>query len=118
MEKQEKNMNMLAEERTLLAAERTFAAWLRTALSAMAGGIAFLRFFIFKTDLHRVIAHIIAVGLIVWGCLVVVVSFMDYKAMSSTLVNAKNYKSSQLKLLIMIVPLFIISILLLWIALS
>lgn len=117
MKNQEMNDTLLAQERTLLAAERTFSAWLRTALAAMAGGLAILRLIIFKTDLHRIIAHIIGETLILWGCLVILLSSMDYKKMRDKLADAKNYKSSQLGLIMLIVPLLIISALLIWVTL-
>ena len=37
MKNQETETHNLSEERTLLASERTFSAWLRTALAAMGG---------------------------------------------------------------------------------
>ena len=117
MEKQEANNNMLAEERTLLAAERTFSAWLRTALAAMAGGLAILRLISFKSEFHRIIAHIIGETLIVWGCILIVLSAIDYKNTRSKLNIAKNYKSSQLGFLIIVVPLLLISALLIWVTL-
>ena len=51
------NHNMLESERNLLSAERTFSSWVRTALTAMAGGLAILRLITFKTELHRVMVH-------------------------------------------------------------
>ncbi len=85
----------LSQERTLLASERTFSAWLRTALAAMGGGIAILRLISFKTDIHRIIAHIIGETLILWGCLIIVLASIDYKKIRNKLTLAKNYKSSQ-----------------------
>ena len=67
MKNQEISDHMLAEERTLLAAERTFSAWLRTALAAIAGGVAILRLISFKTETHRIVAHIIGELLILLG---------------------------------------------------
>lgn len=109
--------NQLAEERTLLAAERTFSAWLRTALAGMAGGLAILRLISFKSETHRIIAHIIGEMLILWGCSLIVLSSIDYKKTRDTLIIAKNYKSSQLGLIVVIVPLLIISVLLVWVTL-
>jgi len=109
--------NQLAEERTLLAAERTFSAWLRTALAAMAGGLAILRLISFKTELHKTIAHIIGETLILWGCLVIILSSIDYKEIRNKLMLAKNYKSSQLGFLIIVMPLLLISALLVWVTL-
>lgn len=112
MNNQEIRNNSLDEERTLLAAERTFSAWLRTALAAMAGGVAILRLVVFKTDLHRIIAHIIGETLILWGCLLIILSSIDYKQMRDKLIIAKNYKSSKLGFLTIVVPLLIMSLLL------
>lgn len=109
--------NLLAQERTLLAAERTFSAWIRTALAAMAGGIAILRLMIFKTDFHRVIAHIMGETLIVWGCGIIVLASIDYKRIRARLRDAKNIKSSHIGYLIIVVPLLIISVLLVWVTL-
>lgn len=109
---------LLSEERTLLAAERTFSAWLRTALAAMAGGLVILRLTIFKTDFHRIIAHIIGETLILWGCILIILSSIDYKKTRNKLTLAKNYKSSQLGFLIVVLPLLIISALLIWITLQ
>jgi len=117
MKNQEISNNMLAEERTLLAAERTFSAWLRTALAAMAGGIAILRLISFKTDMHRIIAHVIGETLILWGCLLIVLSSIDYKKMRDQLIVAKNYKSSSLGFIIIVVPLLIMSVLLIYVTL-
>lgn len=117
MKNQDMLNNQLAEERTLLAAERTFSAWLRTALAAMAGGLAILRLISFKTELHKTIAHIIGETLILWGCLVIILSSIDYKEIRNKLMLAKNYKSSQLGFLIIVMPLLLISALLVWVTL-
>lgn len=109
--------NVLAEERTLLAAERTFSAWLRTALTAMAGGIAILRLISFKTEFHKLIAHIMGETLILWGCIVIILSIIDYKKIRNKLINAKSYKSSSFGFLIIVIPLLLISALLIWVTL-
>jgi uncharacterized membrane protein YidH (DUF202 family) len=109
--------NVLAEERTLLAAERTFSSWLRTALAAMAGGLAILRLINFKSDLHRIIGHIIGEMLILWGCAVIIFASIDYKKIHNTLTIAKNYKSSQMGYLVVVIPLLVICALLIWITL-
>lgn len=117
MKNQETINNRLAEERTLLAAERTFSAWLRTALAAMAGGLAIMRLVSFKSELHKLIAHIIGELLILWGCLLIILSTIDYKTIRHTLNIAKNYKSSQIGFLIIVIPLLIISALMVWVTL-
>ncbi len=108
---------MLAEERTLLAAERTFSAWLRTALAAIAGGIAILRLISFKSDTHRTIAHVIGEMLILWGILLIVMSSIDYKKTHQKLIVAQSYKSSHLGFVLIVLPLLIICGLLIWVTL-
>lgn len=115
MEEKEINSLALAEERTLLASERTFSAWLRTALAAIAGGIAIVRFVSFKTDMHRIIGHIAGDGLILWGCLLIIMASLDYKRAHRRLTVAKSYKSSWLGFIMIIVPLLIVSALLIWV---
>lgn len=117
MKHEETIKTFLAEERTLLAAERTFSAWIRTALAGMAGGLAIVRLLVFKTELHRIIAHLMGETLVLWGCLVILLASIDYQKTRSQLTLAKNYKSSQLGFLIIAAPLILISILLIWIIL-
>jgi inner membrane protein YidH len=117
MKNQETINNLLAEERTLLAAERTFSAWLRTALAAMAGGLAILRLISFRSDVHRIIAHIIGETLIVWGCIIIVLSSIDYKRTSRRLTIATSYKTSSMGFLIIVIPLLLMSALLVWVTL-
>lgn len=116
MKNQETINNTLAEERTLLAAERTFSAWLRTALAAMAGGLAIMRLVIFKSEFHEFIARIIGELLILWGFIIIILAMKDYKKIRNKLLITKNYKSSQIRFLITAIPLIIISILLIWVS--
>lgn len=109
--------NMLSQERTLLAAERTFSAWIRTALASMAGGLAILRLIAFKTETHRIIAHIIGEILIVWACGLVIFSSIDYKKMRDKLTAVQDTKSYPLILFAVILPLLVVSVLLVWITL-
>ncbi len=117
MKNQEINTTMLAQERTLLASERTYSAWIRTALSAMAGGLAILRLITFKSEFHRIIAHVIGQTLIVWGCLLVVLASIDYKKTRHKLMLVKSYKNSTVGYIVIVVPLLLISFLLLWVTL-
>jgi putative membrane protein len=95
-DRQETTSLMLAEERTLLAAERTFSAWLRTALSAMAGGLAILRLISFKSEAHKIAAHILGEMLIFWGCLLIILASLDYKNTRDKLLLAKSYKKAHI----------------------
>lgn len=109
--------HLLAKERTLLAAERTFFAWLRTALSAMAGGLAILRLIDFRTASHKLIAHIIGETLILWGCALIIMSTIDYKRSYDRLAAAHNSKNTQIRFFIIVLPLLVISALLVLITL-
>lgn len=110
--KNEQNTDMiLAEERTLLAAERTFSAWLRTALAAMAGGLAIMRLISFKTESHRIMAHLTGQMLIFWGCVLIVLASIDYKNIHKKLSLATNYNRSQIRYLFIVLPLLFIALL-------
>lgn len=115
MKNEEINNTLLAEERTLLAAERTFSAWLRTAIAAMAGGLAILRLISFKSESHRILAHIIGETLIFWGLILVVLSSIDYKKTYNKLTKAKNYKSSSVGFFVIVIPLLVMSALLIFV---
>lgn len=115
MKHSEIDTTTLAEERTVLAAERTFSAWLRTALAAMAGGLAILRLAIFKSHTHQIAAHFIGEALIIWGCIIIVLSAIDYRR--SCAKAPKSYKSSPLGFLLLVIPLLIVSALLIYITL-
>lgn len=111
--KHHEDSNTLAQERTLLAAERTFSAWLNTALGAMAGGLAILRLLIFKTIFHKILAHIIGNMLIMWGMLLIVFAAIDYKKIAHALPKTTSYKGSVIGFYIIIIPLLVMSLLLL-----
>lgn len=111
MENQPKTDMILAEERTLLAAERTFSAWIRTALAAMAGGLAIIRLIAFKTESHRVMAHLTGQMLIFWGCVLIVLASIDYKNIHNKLNLAKNYNRSQIRYFFIVLPLLAIALL-------
>ncbi|HZW60687.1 MAG TPA: hypothetical protein VFF04_00515, partial [Candidatus Babeliales bacterium] len=86
------------------------------ALAAMAGGIAILRLIIFRSETHRMIGHVIGETLILWGCLIIILSSIDYKRTRDK-VHVRSYKSSKLGFLIVVIPLLIVSVLLVWITL-
>ena len=61
--------------RFLLANERTFLAWLRTALSLQVAGLGVLQFL---THGHDTVRFVLGVGLVVTGSYVGVVSYRRY----------------------------------------
>jgi putative membrane protein len=115
MQHHEQNSTTLAQERTLLASERTFSAWLRTALAAMAGGIAILKLIVFRSDVHKIVAHIAGVTLILWGCLLIVLASIDYKKISDALPRSYHYKNTRLGFILLVAPLLTIASLIIWV---
>lgn len=113
---EEKNLLLIqSETRTLLAAERTFSAWLRTAMAAMAAGFAVLRISIFRTMFHRIGAHVMGELLLFWGCGIIVLAALDYRRTCRELRHVRSHKSSGLGFLLIVVPLGFISALLVWV---
>lgn len=72
-----------AQHRTLLANERTFSAWLRTGLSAMAGGLAVAEFL--GTEETTLVAHAIGVILVILGAVVCGVAYWRYTQITHVL---------------------------------
>jgi putative membrane protein len=69
----------LAQLRTLLAAERTFAAWVRTALAGIGGGLAIDKLLVFEQTSHEWIARLAGQVLIVGGAALILFAFWDYR---------------------------------------
>lgn len=57
----------LAKQRNLLAAERTFSAWIRTGLGGVGVGFAIVRFMLFEKPENQLISDLVGHALIVWG---------------------------------------------------
>jgi|SRR5918996_3016564 putative membrane protein len=66
-----------AEDRTLLANERTYAAWIRTGLAALVAGIAFERFI--PGTIPSWSVRVIAVILIVYSAACFYLAFWRYR---------------------------------------
>lgn len=82
--KEDKNKQDMAEdrtdwamERTLLAKERTFSAWARTGISAMIAGVGIAEF-LSDVD-YPWIARIMGIILIVTGGTIYVIGFFSYR---------------------------------------
>jgi putative membrane protein len=105
-------MQNIEHEKTLLAAERTFSAWIRTGLAGMAGGLAILRLIEFKTPIHQLLAHIIGEVLILWGGAIFIFAALDYRKLLIQLHVKKRYQTFTWTFLLIIVPLLIITSLL------
>ena len=75
----------LAEERTLLAAERTYSAWVRTGLSAIAGGLAIVKLVSFQSTAHQFIARLVGPILVLWGAGIFAFAFLSFRRISRSL---------------------------------
>jgi putative membrane protein len=64
--------------RTLLAAERTFSAWIRTGLAGVGGGLVIVKLIPFKNVGHQKLAHIAGQLLVIWGAAIFAFSLWDY----------------------------------------
>jgi putative membrane protein len=82
------------EDRTLLANERTYAAWIRTGLAALAAGIAFERFIPGTIPFWSV--RLIAVILILYSAACFYLAFWRYRHLGA--------KFPHLKLLVISTP--------------
>ncbi len=74
-----KERTFLAAERNQFAAERTFLAWIRTGIACIGGGIAFERLLTFDTPIHKHLAYLIGVLLILLGMGIFIISLSEYE---------------------------------------
>ncbi|MGE5682796.1 MAG: DUF202 domain-containing protein [Bacillota bacterium] len=84
----------LARIRTILAIERTFAAWIRTGLAGIGGGLAMVKLVTFKTETHQVFSRVIGILLIIWGITIIISGLINYKNSLKTLNQDNIYKIS------------------------
>lgn len=109
---QETTQERLARVRTILAAERTFAAWLRTGMAAIVGGLAIIKFIPFRTNLHQLLSHSASVILMLWGLLVIMLNLHSFTSYLGELNKDKIYKVHPLRVLLITVLLIVAVILL------
>lgn len=91
-----------------LANERTFLAWVRTAIAIMAFGFVVVKFSLFVTQLtlvftdRRVVvppkgySGLIGIGLVVLGAIIGMLSYLQYKRTERQLINNVYNSSSPL----------------------
>lgn len=108
----------LASERTLLAAERTFSAWIRTGLTGVGGGLAVAHVLIFKSFEHQVVARMISALLVIWGASIFIYAIIDYQRTCARLKHKGPSKNSLRALLLMTAMLLIVAVLAFWITLQ
>ena len=117
-EKHEKlGVEQLASERTLLAAERTFSAWIRTGLTAIGGGLAVARVLVFKSHAHELLAHAIGGLLVVWGASVFIHAILSYHHTCKRLSQEGVSRNSLGAIKMMTATRLVIAALVLWITL-
>lgn len=112
------NSDDLASERTILAAQRTFSAWIRTGLAGVGGGLAVARLLVFKSYEHRVAAHVIGALLVIWGASIFIYAIIDYRRTCARLMQEGPSKNSLRALLLMTVVLLIVAALVFWLTLQ
>ncbi len=110
----EPTSDALAKERTLLAAERTFSAWIRTGLAGMAGGLAIVRLITFQSFPHRVAAHVIGALLIIWGGTVFLFALLSYRRTRATLVEHDVDHRPLPVLMLLTSILIVVAVIVLW----
>lgn len=96
----------LARIRTLLAVERTFAAWIRTGLAGIGGGLAIVKLVTFRTLTHQIFSRIIGILLVVWGITIIVWGLINYKN-SMKMLNRDNIYGIELNKLFFLSPILI-----------
>lgn len=79
------DQNELAQLRTVLAGERTFAAWVRTGLSCIAGGMVLVKLVPFGNPAHVWVASVVGQALIGLGLLLFLFAFINYRRMYRSL---------------------------------
>lgn len=106
--------NALDRERTRLAAERTFLAWIRTGLTSIGIGIALAKFIIFHTIVHEQIAKISGQLLILWGICIFCFALFSYRRICIQL-HSITFWRAYTGLTIATFVLIILSFILFWI---
>lgn len=110
------NKDDLAQVRTLLAAERTYAAWIRTGLAGIGGGLAVIKLLFFKLPAHQSIAHLTGQLLIMGGGTIFIFAYWNFnrtcRALGSNHTALPRFSNSIL--ILMTAALVIISLLVFW----
>lgn len=78
----------LARIRTLLAAERTFAAWLRTGLASIGGGLVLIKLVPFRNLERQWVAQVVGQLLILGGSALFILALLNYQRSHKALVGA------------------------------
>ncbi len=111
-----KTNDELAAIRTLLAAEWTYAAWIRTGLAGIGGGLAVIKLIFFQTLVHQTIAHWTGQLFIILGGLIFVFAYWNYRQSYRSLGIEEKLVSRSISFILagVTVVLIVISALLFW----
>lgn len=105
-----KTSDELAEIRTLLAAERTYAAWVRTGLAGIGGGLAVIKLIFFQTVLHQTVAHLTGQLLIILGGLIFIFAYWNYRGAYQSLDSQGKLTTPGLLWILTVVTVILIGI--------
>lgn len=105
----------LALERTIMSAERTYSAWIRTGLAGVGGGLAVARLLVIESHEKQIVAYLITALLVIWGASIFIYAIFDYRRTCAKLKQAGQTKNSLLAFSLMTALLLIIAALGLWI---
>lgn len=108
----------LSMARTLLSAERSFSAWIRTGLAALGVGLAVARALIFKNYTHQVIANVVGALLIILAAIMFSYGLISYHRIRIRLSQAGFLRRSLSAMILMTVILLIITVLVLLITIK
>lgn len=110
------SFDKLLFERTKLASERTFLAWLQTALGSIGLGILIAR--LLPTRLDDFFIKQIGLLMMVWGIAIIIFALKSYQKGYQKLKRLGIYQENIRKLRIASLALLFLSCLLLWIAID
>jgi len=107
----------LALERTIMAAGRTYSAWVRSGLAGVGGGLAVARLLEIKNHENQIVAVVIAALLVIWGASIFIYAIIDYQHTCAKLKQEGQTKNSLHAFSLMTAVLLIVAALALWITL-
>lgn len=97
-----KERTRLASERNRLANERTFLSWIRTGLAIVGGGVALMGLLSFENLLHRQIAQVAGLVLIVLGISMFILAALDYRKTSRELKVLPGFAGSPMTISVIV----------------
>lgn len=112
------NRDQLAHTRTLLAAERTFSAWIRTGLAGIGGGLAVVKLVPFRNIGNQSIARLTGQVLVLWGAAIFIFALLDYLRSRRVLGHDDMARSSPWVMALITATLLIVAGLVFWLTIQ